>query len=64
MVEADSHLKQVPTSILDIYEVFEHVDILSMGIQYPPYAVTPTLLGSEFGALGTCGVKMISLCHS
>ncbi len=52
MVEADSHLKLLPTSILDMYKVFEHVDMLSMGIQYQPYKVVPTLLGSDFGALG------------
>ncbi len=33
MVEADSHLKLLPISILDIYKVFEHNDMLSMGIQ-------------------------------
>jgi hypothetical protein len=32
MVEADSHLKLLPASILDIYNVFEHIDMLSMGI--------------------------------
>jgi hypothetical protein len=32
MVEADSHLKLLPTSILDIYKVFEHIDMLSIGI--------------------------------
>ncbi len=32
MVEADSHLKLLPTSILDIYKVFEHSDMLSIGI--------------------------------
>jgi hypothetical protein len=52
MVEANSHLKLLPTSILDIYKVFEHIDMLSMGIQYQPYTVIPTLLGSDFGALG------------
>jgi hypothetical protein len=52
MVEADSHLKLLPTSILDIYKVIEHIDILSMGIQYPPYTVISTLLGSDFGVLG------------
>jgi hypothetical protein len=34
MVEADSLLKLLPPSILDIYKVFEHIDMLSMGIQY------------------------------
>jgi hypothetical protein len=52
MVEADSHLKLLPTSILDIYKVFEHIDMLSMVIQYWPYTVLPTLLGSDFGVLG------------
>ncbi len=33
MVEADSHLKLLPTSILDIYKVFEHIDVLSIGIR-------------------------------
>ncbi len=32
MVEADSHLKLLPTSILDIYKVFEHIDMLLVGI--------------------------------
>ncbi len=51
MVEADSHLKLLPTSILDIYKVFEHIDMLSMGIQNQPYIVIPTLIGSDFGVL-------------
>ncbi len=33
MVEADSHLKLLPTSILDISKVFEHIDMLSIGTQ-------------------------------
>ncbi len=41
MVEADSHLKLLPTSILDMYKAFEHIDMLSMGIQYQPYTVIP-----------------------
>ena len=28
MVEADSHLKLLPASILDMYKVFEHIDML------------------------------------
>jgi hypothetical protein len=32
MVKADSHLKLLPKSILDIYKVFENIDMLSMGI--------------------------------
>ena len=50
MVEADSYLKLISVSILDIYKVFEHIDILSIGVQYQPYTVTPILLVSNFGA--------------
>jgi hypothetical protein len=32
MVEADSLLKLLPKSILDIYKVFLHIDMLSMGM--------------------------------
>jgi len=53
MVDADSHLKLLPTSILNTYKVIEQIDMLSMGIQYQPYTVIPTLLlGSDFGVLG------------
>jgi hypothetical protein len=52
MVEADSHLKLLPTSILDIYKVIEHIDMLSIVIELQPYTVIPTLLGLKFGALG------------
>ena len=33
MVEADSHLKLLPLSILDTLKVFEYIDMLSIGIQ-------------------------------
>jgi hypothetical protein len=32
MVEASSYLKLLPPSIQDIYKVFEHIDMLSIGI--------------------------------
>jgi hypothetical protein len=32
MVEADSHLKLVYITKLDICKVFEHIDMLSIGI--------------------------------
>jgi hypothetical protein len=51
MVEADSHFKLLPTSILDINKVFEHIDMLSIGIQLLPYTVLPTVIGSYFGVL-------------
>ena len=51
MVEADSHLKLLPLSIFDIYKVFEHIDMLSIGIRKQPYTVIH-LTGSDFGVLG------------
>jgi hypothetical protein len=44
MFEADSNLKLILASILDIYNVFQHIDMLSIGIKYHPYTVIPTLL--------------------
>jgi hypothetical protein len=32
MIEADSHLKLFPLLIFDIRKVFEHIDMLIMGI--------------------------------
>jgi hypothetical protein len=52
MVEADCHLKLLPASILDIYKVFEYIDMLSIGIQQQPDTVLLTLLGSDLGVLG------------
>jgi len=52
MVEAEGQLKLLPTSTLDIYKVFEHIDMLSIGIQHQPYTVMPTILGSDFEVLG------------
>ncbi len=52
MVEADSHLKLLPTSILGINKVFQYIDMLSIGIWKQSYTVIPTQLGSDFGALG------------
>ncbi len=50
MVEADSHLKLLPATILDIYKVFGHFDMLSIGIWcsslahlYPPYIRSSTM---------------------
>jgi hypothetical protein len=63
MVEADSHLKMLHASILDIYDVFEHIDMLSIVIEQQPYTVIPILLGSDSRLWDTCGVKMMSLCH-
>jgi hypothetical protein len=39
MVEADNHLKLLSASILDMYKVCEHNDMLSIGIWWQPYTV-------------------------
>jgi hypothetical protein len=52
MVEAGISLKLLTTSILNMYILFEHIDMLSIGIKYEPYTVIPTRLGSDFGVLG------------
>ena len=45
MVEAGSHLKLLTVSILDISKVFEHIDMLPIGIRWQPYTVIhPTWL--------------------
>ncbi len=36
VVEVGSHLKLLPTFILDIYKEFEHINMLSIGIQHQP----------------------------
>ena len=42
-----------PPSILDIYKVLEHIDMMvTIGIQQQPYTVIPILLGSDCGVLG------------
>jgi hypothetical protein len=52
MVETDSHLKLLPTSILGIYKVFEHIDITIHRHMIAALHSIPTLLGSDFGVLG------------
>jgi hypothetical protein len=49
MVEADSQLELLPGLILDIYKVFEQIDMLSMGIWQYPLTVIPTLLAHILG---------------
>ncbi len=59
MVEADNHLKLPPASILDMHKVLEHIAMLSIGKWEQPYTVIPTLLGSDFGALGHLWSQMM-----
>jgi hypothetical protein len=64
VVEVNSHLKLLPTSILNIYKVFEHINMLSIGTQCQLYTVLPTPLGSYLGFCANCRVKMMwLLCH-
>ena len=44
--------KLLHASILDIYNVFEHIDMLFIGSPQQPYSVIPTLLGWDFNDLG------------
>ncbi len=45
---AYSHLKLLPTSILNIYRVFEHIHMLFIGIWRQPY----TVMAQDLGHLG------------
>ena len=52
-VETERHLKLLPLSTIDIYNVFEHIDMLFIDIQQQPsFTVIPILVGSEIGVLG------------
>ena len=51
VVEADSHLKLLPPSILDINKAFEHIDMLFIAYGSSLTQLS-TLLGSDFGVLG------------
>ena len=61
-VEADSHLKLLPTSILHIYKVFEHIAIDMLSICISPAALYryPSYLAQNMGFWVTCGSKW---CH-
>jgi len=49
---AAGSLRLLPTSISDMYKVFELIDMLSIDIWLEPYKDIPTPLGSDFGVLG------------
>ncbi len=63
MVEADIHLRLVPTSILDIYNVLQPLVCCLKGKWVHPYIVIPAKLAPEFGIWVTCGLKLMSLRH-
>ncbi len=52
MVEAAILLRLHPTSILDVYKVFEHLEMLWMGIWVCTYAVLYVQVGVDFGKNG------------
>ncbi len=58
MVEADGHLKLLPTSILDIYKVFEHIDMLYRHMVVASHRFTPPTTWIRFWGSGSfVGVK-------
>jgi hypothetical protein len=63
MVEADSHLKLLPASILEIYKVFGHIDMMSMVYSSSCAQLYPHYLAQNLGLLVTCGFKMMSVQH-
>ena len=52
MVEADIHLKPLPTSTFDIYKVFELLVCCLKGIWVHPYTITPAKLAPDLGIVG------------
>jgi hypothetical protein len=52
MVEADIHLRQVPTSSLDLYIVFEQLLCCLRGIWLHPYTIIPAKLAPDLGSKG------------
>ncbi len=54
MFEADSLLKLLHTSILDIYKVFEHIDMLFIGIGSSLTQLYPPNLAQILGLWVTC----------
>jgi hypothetical protein len=52
MVEANNHLRLLPTSSLDIYKVFEPLVCCLKGIWLHPYTVTPAKLAPDLGSKG------------
>jgi hypothetical protein len=51
MVKAAIIFKLLSASLLDMCKLFEHIDMLSIGIWQQPYSVIPTHLGGDLGHL-------------
>ncbi len=52
MVETINHRWLHPTSILDVYKVFELIHVLWMGVLVHPYTVIPVQVGAKFWKIG------------
>jgi hypothetical protein len=52
MVEAENPHKLHPTSILDVENVTDYLEMLWMGIWVHPYTVTPVRVGVDFREIG------------
>ena len=53
MVEAaNTHLHPTSILVLEVYKVFEHLEMLWMGIWVHPYTVTPIRVGVNFRKTG------------
>jgi hypothetical protein len=56
MVEADIHLRLLPTSNADIYSVLESLVCCLKGIWVHLYIIIPAKLAPDFGMWVTCGL--------
>ncbi len=63
MVEADIHLRLLPTFKLDINNVFEPFVFCLKGIWMHPCIIIPAKLAPDFGIWVICGVNMMPLHH-
>jgi hypothetical protein len=52
MVDTAIHIRLYPTSILDMYKVFEVLVCWFTGIWVHPYFIPPAKLAPDFGILG------------
>jgi hypothetical protein len=63
MVEADSHLKLLPASMLIMYKVLEHIDMLSIAYGSSLTQLYSPNLAQIFGYVVACGGRMMSFGH-
>jgi hypothetical protein len=63
VVEADSHLKLLPTSVLDIYKRLSTLTCYLQAYSISLTQIYPHYLGRILGFGFTCLVKMMWLCH-